>query len=680
MWLDFALCVVGGALILLLPGILLARSFRFPWVFALAVAPGCSIALYSLLGVVLSAASISASGPVLLGISLIVVVIPFAVSFGLAWRRGERSAFWFDRRRERGVPSWEAAVYLLVGIAVSVVLLVKSFDGPESLTQTYDNVLHYGAVRAFLDSGRWSFLSMGQYGTAADAAIDPLMTTGFYPAAWHVVVALLADVMGVSPALAANAVNVLFCSLVFPLGMFAFLSALFPENRLAVLAGAFASVAFAAFPWALYMSWPLFPYGSSLAVLPVVLFGFVGFFSRFAQVGRIGFLVVFLVSCVSVALLQPSGIFVAALLLAPYCVQLSMGAVGRLKVGGWRLFAMRLLAGAVTAVLIAGIWIALYKAPFLQAVVNFRWAPSLEPPQAVLDAFSFAVEGNPPQWILSLLVLVGVGYALRQSALRWLPFSFAFAVVVFVAASSFEGEARHLLAGFWYTDPYRVGAFVALAGMPLVALAVAALSKGLALVFPVRGRRAGAAILALALGVAVCVGAYLIPARGATSFGFLLEQGETNASTGDNRPFGETKRRFVEKARDVVGDDTLVLNNPYDGSMYAYGSTGLRTYYRDMGGYGATYESPESLAVRERLAEIGSSDDVAAAVRALGARYLLLLNDEAPIGWFSPVYLPVQWEGLTAIDDDTPGLEVVLAEDDMRLYRLAEGEGEADAD
>ncbi len=628
----------------------------------------------------LAVASVPTSGPLLFGISLAAAAIPFSVSFFLAWRKGKLSASWVDRLRDSGLPSWEVVVYLLVGVAVSVVLLVKSFDGPESLTQTYDNVLHYGAVRAFLDSGRWSFLSMGQYGTAADAAIDPLMTAGFYPAAWHVVVALLSDTMGVSPALAANAANVLFCSLVFPLGMFAFLSALFPKDRPAVLAGAFASAAFAAFPWALYMSWPLFPYGSSLAALPVVLFSFVGFFARFAQVGRIGFLVIFIVSCISVALLQPSGIFAAALLLAPYCVYLSISAVGGLKVRGWRLFFMRLLAGAAAVVLISGIWVALYRAPFLQAVVNFRWEPSLEPAQAVMDAFVFAVEGNPPQWVLTLLALIGIGCALRRSCLRWLPLSFALSVVVFVAAASLEGEARHLLAGFWYTDPYRVGACVALAGMPLVAYAVAALSKGVSLALPARGRAIGAVFLTFLLGIVVCVGSYLIPVRGATSFGFLLEQGEMNASTGDNRPFGEAKKRFAEKVRDAVGDDALVLNNPYDGSMYAYGSTGLRTYYRDMGGYGASYESPESLAVRERLAEIGSSDDVAAAVRTLGARYLLLLNDESPIGWFSPVYLPVQWEGLTAIDDDTPGFEMVLAEGDMRLYRLEEGEEGSDAD
>lgn len=679
MWLNFALCFAAGAFILLLPGALTTRSFRFPWVYTLAIAPGCSVALYTLIGAVLPLAGVSANGFVVAGLAFAIGVLSFVASLCLAWRRGELSSFWVDRRLQGSLPSWEMAVYLLLGFVVSVGLLVRSFDGPESLTQTYDNVLHYGAVRAFLDSGNWSFLSMGQYGTGEDAALDPLSTAGFYPAAWHVMAALVSDVTGASPALASNVVNTAFCSLVFPLGMFALLSALFPERRLVVLSGAFVSAAFAAFPWALYMSWPLFPYGSALSVVPSVVFCFVGFFSRFAQVRRAGYLVVFLISCVAVALLQPSGIFVAAVLLAPYCVCLAVFAAGKIKVRGWRLCALRLLAGVVATAFVAGIWVALYKAPFLQAVVNFQWVTTLEPSRAVADALLFAVEGNPPQWILSALVFLGMARSLCDSSLRWLPFSFIFAVVIFVAAASLEGEARHLLSGFWYTDPYRVGAFVALGGMPLAALGAAVVAKGLALAIP-RRKAVGATLLAFMVGAASCAGAYLVSFQGTTNYSFLLEQGETNASTGDDRPFGEKKRLFVEKAKAIVGDDGLVLNNPFDGSMYAYGATGLRTYYRDMGGYGATYESPKSLAIRERLARIGSDDDVAEAVEALGARYLLVLNDEAPIGWFSPVYLPVQWEGLTQINDETPGLEVVLAEDDMRLYRLSRDKGGSDDD
>ena len=33
-------------------------------------------------------------------------------------------------------------------------------------------------------------------------------------------------------------------------------------------------------------------------------------------------------------------------------------------------------------------------------------------------------------------------------------------------------------------------------------------------------------------------------------------------------------------------------------------------------------------------------------------------------------YEPDKWAGVAAVGDDTPGLEVVLSEGDMRLYRV----------
>ena len=33
-------------------------------------------------------------------------------------------------------------------------------------------------------------------------------------------------------------------------------------------------------------------------------------------------------------------------------------------------------------------------------------------------------------------------------------------------------------------------------------------------------------------------------------------------------------------------------------------------------------------------------------------------------------YYPDQWTGIDAINDQTPGFEVVLSEGDMRLYRI----------
>lgn len=82
-------------------------------------------------------------------------------------------------------------------------------------------------------------------------------------------------------------------------------------------------------------------------------------------------------------------------------------------------------------------------------------------------------------------------------------------------------------------------------------------------------------------------------------------------------------------------------------------------------------ETPESVAVRTRLAHIAEDDEVARAVRSMGARYVLALDISGVKGDSIEVaYDPAGWEGISSIDDDTPGFSVVLAEGDMRLYRI----------
>ena len=69
---------------------------------------------------------------------------------------------------------------------------------------------------------------------------------------------------------------------------------------------------------------------------------------------------------------------------------------------------------------------------------------------------------------------------------------------------------------------------------------------------------------------------------------------------------------------------------------------------------------------------MGTDPDVAAAAHDAGVKYVLLLDvGEAEVQPHFIAYEPAKWAGITAVGDDTPGLEVVLSEGDMRLYRVA---------
>lgn len=77
--------------------------------------------------------------------------------------------------------------------------------------------------------------------------------------------------------------------------------------------------------------------------------------------------------------------------------------------------------------------------------------------------------------------------------------------------------------------------------------------------------------------------------------------------------------------------------------------------------------------LRESLAEVTENVDVQNAVHSLGAQYLLVLDLEGHADnrrRYLPSYSPDQWSGIDAVNDATPGFEVLMSEGDMRLYRI----------
>ena len=95
----------------------------------------------------------------------------------------------------------------------------------------------------------------------------------------------------------------------------------------------------------------------------------------------------------------------------------------------------------------------------------------------------------------------------------------------------------------------------------------------------------------------------------------------------------------------------------------------------------ARITSMRDLTSHEKLVEMRFIDErVREAVGRTGAAYVLLLNRGVSYhqGWWQGIWLwqytqaqETAWQGIGGIDDNTPGFDVVLAQDDdMRLYRI----------
>ena len=138
----------------------------------------------------------------------------------------------------------------------------------------------------------------------------------------------------------------------------------------------------------------------------------------------------------------------------------------------------------------------------------------------------------------------------------------------------------------------------------------------------------------------------------------------------DEQVYTQDERDFVARVKEIVPEGELILNAPFDGSVFAYPSEDLNVYYKSCRPGG---ETKESKLIRTSLNQIAANEDVQEAVASTGASYLLVLDG---YGWDEDVYTalgdywPALWSGLE-VNDDTPGFEVVLSEGNMRLYRIA---------
>lgn len=680
MWAEFFLSLIVGAVLLVAPGVAVCRGARMPWAYALAVSPGCSVALYSLVALGFSLARVSVSGVLLL---MVVAALSAACSAALQVlaRRGALGVGAQGSGRLSASVGWELGLYVTLGVLVTLLILVKPFSDPAMPTQAWDNVFHFGTVRAFLDSGDWSFLNVSQYKAPIDLSADPFPGGGFYPAGWHVVTALVADVVQVPVVVAANAVNALFAGVVFPAGMFALANALFPGRRSAVALGAVSCLCFVAFPWALYTSWQLFPNAAATAALPSLAFLFVAAAERLDDLHRRQLGVPFGLCLIAVGILQPNAAFSAAVFLAPYCVWLVVHQVGGLPLRRPMRWVAQGLAGALIVAAIAGVWLALYSAPFMRKVVTYHWAPYATVGEATHNALALSLAYNPSQVVLAALVLVGAVAALQRARTAWLVASYGFALVIFVVATATDGALKQVLAGFWYTDPCRVGALLAFAAMPLAALGLSCCFRLLTRWVTGRARSLVRLSCGIALGVGCFCGSYFLPSEQGegdwrheeTPFEYLEKQNapvESPDEAAAKRPYGEEKAAFAEKVKSIVGD-AVIANEPYDGSLYLYGVDGLHLLYRYMSGYGEEGETAASRIIREHLDQYAADPLVQEAVRQTHARYVLQLSaDGQGVGRFSWAYNPEQWEGISAIESDTPGFTLVLARGNMRLYRI----------
>lgn len=572
-------------------------------------------------------------------------------------------------------------LYLFVAAVICGIFFVLPLDGPDSFVQYADNTAHLGRIKAMAADGSFSILHTGVYPSSMSSVAQPLnIKAGFYPAALPLLASLSVNLFGVSAALAENVVLFVFMAFVLPSGSYLMHVALFKDNRKAVLFGAFSTMMFAAFPFGLLLYGPLYPNMASMCCAPHVAFAFISIWSKcrpFCQ--RFAFALIFFLSSVALASLQPNTVFLLIVFLTPFCCHALYQHFSSPKKKGEPIQNKR---GLLAALLFAGfaiaVWVICFKLPAFQSVVTFRWEKLYSPDYGVWNLLSLGLRRDLPQYIVAFLVLSGAVIALFDVRYRWMTFSYGIMGLIYVVGVTSEGPLKQLLAGFWYTDPYRTAASVALFAMPLTSLTLATVVRVVWSRLPqrIQSHHTVETAACLAAGFTVVVANILMPNYGYSQGAFAevyFELSNLNVKN-ENKLITPEEDTFLKEVAAVAGDD-LVINNPFDGSVFAYSVYDINVYYKSF--LSIKHENDNSRAIRRGIDEYPDSQRVKDAVEDIAAHYILIMDTSNYLPFtdeelWSPyiLYPYTKWEAFERIDAVDQGFEVALDDGTNKLLKI----------
>lgn len=684
-WIEFFAAACSATIIIFVPGMIILRSFGTGYAQSFSYAPLISVAIYNALAILFSFIGLPAFFS-----TLFFPVVGFSsiLYFYTHRRSGQVRAQLTAKKRLSTVISLRNELFLLglfcfIGIVIGIRFFVLPLDGPDSFVQDSDNSYHLALIRSFVDSNNYSTLETGLY-QDSDAGVLSLTAstgTGFYPAAWHCLCALVSSSLNLSIPLTANAVNFVLLSLVFPAAVFSLLRSIYKDNPLYLVFSAVFACAFAAFPWgALYPSaGPLYPNFVGFCMLPALCACIICLIDQTGDFPRLWITILTLIfGTISCIFAHPNVFFSAVVLLFPFCTNRLYTYITE-KRGNKVARAISLLFVAT----IAFLWFVAYSLPFMDSIVHFEWEPISDTWGALLAVLSLSLGMIQfPQWVLGGLVLLGVLSVLGSARLRWIACTWIFSAFLFVVCASTDGNLENLLTGFWYTDPNRVAFLVALAGVMLVPSGVGLLAK-VFFKLPVilsRGVKKNQKVW-ISRGITCAAVAILVFATyrsenlawgdgATTAFGnleycFDMANNATRANT-----FDPEERSFVKKVAKIVNPKYKIYNCADDGSSFAYATDGLNLCYRRSGADG---DSLAGSVLRTWINDLGCNPEIREIVDEANIKYVLVLDyggKVLPERCYYGYYWRTRWLGINSITDSTPGLKLLLSEGDMRLYEI----------
>ena len=659
MLLSFFGSFVVASSVIFIPGLIGLAIAGQTFQFALLAGPAASIAVYELIAIAFSLCGVGLNA-----FSLIIVSCVVAAIVGILLRRCNKKhlSVW-AKERQVGLALTVAAI--VVSGLLAWLLFFRPL-GYDTIIVGYDSVFHFNLIRSFLNTGDFSPLSVNLY---KGCAVTPFGEDGvigsFYPAAWHLLGALTSSLIPADLAITVNAVNLAFCSCVYAVGQSALVRTLLLEKTTRSHASLVLPLLCCAFPWILLLRGEQFPQLAAFSLLPTSCYLIhVAIRSRDFRTSNY---ICVLASVFSLVMLQSNVLFSLLIFFVFDYGQLRFSEKGsHQKNAVLKHFAIS-----------AAIWIALFVCPAFRGVVSYNWPATVSWQQAIFNILTMSfTSNNKIQALFAILIICGL-FSLLSSRDKWLAGPYLFSCFAYLVSVSSEGLVKHLIAGFWYTDPDRLAAQVAIFSIPVAAAGFDYLFVRFAegIKQKAKGVCSGAngKLLPVAFSiVVVCiVTTPNIWANGygqiSTAFGSLADSIAYLRSDSFEPILSNQEISFADRVKAITGTDALILNIPDDGSSLLYGLDNLNVMYKR--GLTIKDDSTSDRSIRNRLDKLADDESVSQALQATGAKYILILDKDTSSGFFH-TFQKKEWKGFYRLDSETKGVELLLHEDDCYLYKI----------
>ena len=528
--------------------------------------------------------------------------------------------------------NWQIPAALVVVFILAAIWFATVIKLPGAFAQSWDNAFHLNLAMMFTQNGNASSLAANIVGT------DP---TGYYPAAWHGLVSLIASTCSRSVVVATNALTIVVAFLVWPLSIYTFTSEI-TSNKVAATLSIPLSLAFPQFPMGFIGYGTLYPNLLGYAFIPLCAALLINCLRKWPH-QIIYKLCLAVVAITAASVSHPNSIFVIAIFFVVITWWFTLRAILRRLANAQKNRVIKTLFVLGWSLLWFAIYVSwdrfCYRIDFIHAMrgpeaYNFNPVSGTYR-QGVRDlllltggtgfnnSFHYSVLLLAPLTILVWMGFFKVSRFPRQWLLcfTWVPLAFYYLVVTGMQNISL----RRYFVGVWYNDAPRVFAPIVFIAVPLAAIG-ATWFWSLILRFVSKIRSVKTRAIALPLYMA-CLALFAVwgplPLKSTGSWVFsafeIPEPGEDGHQLIDT---DELELLFALPK--YVPKNDAVLANPWEGGTFSWAIGERRAVYPKISGN--IY--PDSLALLAKTLDPQKDPQVCKKIEAENSRYLLELQDQ----------------------------------------------------